>query len=731
MPHPQPTLARTILRPWPISIVLAIAFALIFAIPGSGSPAGTIATAGWILLTSLPLALAWMISAWGLGVWIARWVSPNGPWVLGVALGAAVLLWIGHVLGICGVLSPTASWAMLAPGFVGGLAAIWTSRAPKDRRCGPSWWMLLGAPALGLMLAAACLPPGSIWASEAHGYDVLEYHLQLPKEWLAAGCIWPTDHNVYSFLPSYMESAFAHLGAMTGIDARSVPFGAGSGVPVHAAQMLHALFAILAAWCVGTVVRTICADSSCHGQPGARAGNSPDMPRQAGHGTQILAHPRLAPACAGAAMLSVPWVIVTGSMAYNEMAMCAMLAAAILAAWQKDIPVWRRGIAVGLLIGAACSLKPTAIFLAMPVAAIVVAARTKPRAWFGAFACAAIVGGATIAPWLIRNWIASGNPVFPSLASVFGPGPWSESQHARWTAAHHLDLSIVDRLGRLVSSDFGVLHAQWSIWVFVALGAIVVCIVGARARRLGWPVLAGLAVQIIAWESIGHLQSRFLIPIGVTSAIVVGVALDSVIRSRTRLGTAIAIVVPLALAGDSIRQFLRENGGAPNRALVLGVEGFNASGLRPREFGSGNREGIEFYKAAGPVALINHIVLASDPPARVLLVGDATPLYFADAGDRVVYTAPWDTNPILSALDAHPDNPDAAMESLRTKGGFTHILFNLSELDRLRSSGYTDPRLTSYLAREWTRRMRVVMTWPERGQILVAFPSAPVDSAAQ
>jgi len=81
----------------------------------------------------------------------------------------------------------------------------------------PIGW-LLGIPALALaMLVAACQPPGWLWDSEAGGYDALSYHLQLPQEWRANHALWPNTHNVFSFLPSYVEAAFLHLAALSGL----------------------------------------------------------------------------------------------------------------------------------------------------------------------------------------------------------------------------------------------------------------------------------------------------------------------------------------------------------------------------------------------------------------------------------------------------------------------------------------------------------------------------------
>ena len=48
--------------------------------------------------------------------------------------------------------------------------------------------------------------PGLLWKpGEPHGYDVVEYHLQAPREWYEAGRIVPLRHNAFSFFPFNVE----------------------------------------------------------------------------------------------------------------------------------------------------------------------------------------------------------------------------------------------------------------------------------------------------------------------------------------------------------------------------------------------------------------------------------------------------------------------------------------------------------------------------------------------
>ena len=52
---------------------------------------------------------------------------------------------------------------------------------------------------------AALMPPGVMSTPEPNGYDVVEYHLQVPREWYEWHRIVPLHHNVFSFMPMNME----------------------------------------------------------------------------------------------------------------------------------------------------------------------------------------------------------------------------------------------------------------------------------------------------------------------------------------------------------------------------------------------------------------------------------------------------------------------------------------------------------------------------------------------
>ncbi len=68
-------------------------------------------------------------------------------------------------------------------------------------------WIATAAVA-GVVMLAAFFPPGVLWGDEPNGYDVVEYHLQVPREWYEAGRIIPLHHNVFSYFPFNVEMQY-------------------------------------------------------------------------------------------------------------------------------------------------------------------------------------------------------------------------------------------------------------------------------------------------------------------------------------------------------------------------------------------------------------------------------------------------------------------------------------------------------------------------------------------
>jgi hypothetical protein len=257
-----------------------------------------LADAAWVLLTSAPLALCWLIAAFGYGWPLRRWLLGEGPdWAaVDMGLGVAFMLVLDASLGALGILQESGglgAWAVVLVGFALVITQLRRVLRPSILLPWPVW---VAAPAIAVLLLAACSAPGWLWASEFGGYDALSYHLQLPKEWHELGRITPLDHNVYSYLPGYVEAAYYHLAVLHGDGIASV----------YASQLLHAGFALMTA---GVVAR-------------------------------IAWHlgGRTVGAAAAAIVLGTPWTIVVGSLGYNEMAVAFLLATGLLVTCWRPQP---------------------------------------------------------------------------------------------------------------------------------------------------------------------------------------------------------------------------------------------------------------------------------------------------------------------------------------------------------------------------------------------------------
>lgn len=656
---------------------VAVLLACLFAIPGSvpwfAGPAAFAAS----LVSAGMIAAAYVGAAAGIGM------KFMGRSALALPVGAAAMLALSHLMGVAGFLrddlaGAAAAWA---PVLI-GLALCWSGlRAPPPlsppRNRARALAMLCLSPAIAALMLSACAPPGVLWPSEARGFDALSYHLQLPREWLALGRIIPLENNAYSWLPSYMEAAYTHLGALASPIWRD-PFVAGDGPATIASQLLHAMFAVATAATIAALVR-------------ARA----------------LGSSQTADLVAGAIFLCTPWVLVTGSLAYNEMAVCLFLAGAIGACDANGLTPIRRGLTVGFLVGAACCAKPNALLMVGLPVALLFAFQAPRREWLRVFGAASVAGMTILAPWLLRNWNASGNPLFPYLASIFGSGHWTPLELARWHAGHHESAGALERIGLLFSArGFG--HAQYLFGLPVGCVIAALGLFSRRSHLVVAPLVLMTLVQIVMWLLVGHLQSRFLIPTLVPMAIAAGLVLSD---WHERPGAVRRLIAPGLLAVMGLAApaplLLDSRRGAPEVGFVVaaGVGTMTGEALRAvyEEANPGEREQIE-REIFGPAQWIN--VVGAPTIQRLYLLGDSTPFYFRVP---VLYHTTWDASPLGEAMRGRGD----------ALGGVSHVLVNFAELRRLRRDGWYDPDVSPEAVLDlMLRRGREIRRWttPEGGE---------------
>jgi hypothetical protein len=566
-PEPHPSRRR----PGPAGLWLLWSASLGLLIAAAGSVGGTLDPVSALLVTlDTHTRMGWpaLLLLAAAGGWGALIVGPGGrvapirSALRGAtpAAGLGVVLVVIWSLGQLGALS-TASMIMIV-----GLAALLPLVSGARRRFlrrlvrrPPPGWLWVGLPGLAVLAVASASPPGVLWASEYAGYDVLSYHLQLPKEWIGLGHTRPLVHNTYSFLPGAIEQAFAALGALSGAgDAGLLASGAWR---LQSAHTLHAGLTIGAAWVTARLARRLAL------AVGADARGA-----------------RTASALSGGLVLCTPWSVVVGSMAYNEMGVVMIGAGALLSACRRGPAgeprrtVIARGAAVGALVGVACLIKPTALLFVGIPAGVMLLRFGRLRDWGTLALSGSIAGLLVLAPWLIRNAVLTGNPVFPIATSVFGTGHWTAEQAARFAAAHAFDGGLLDRVSMLVFADpnamegaagvaryRGASNVQWLLAFPAALAGLIVLALGRGSRAVGVGLALCLAGQAVAWLAFTHLQSRFLIPCLVVLGPIVGVACARFGRRGLIAGIALCVLQ----AGALWTVFAEQRGGQPN--LLLGA----------------------------------------------------------------------------------------------------------------------------------------------------------------
>jgi hypothetical protein len=683
------------------------------------------------------LAGVYLLASFGLGVLVWRWVLRGGGegggggasgWLV-LALGPGGMFALSHGLGMHGLMAgEVGRWVAvvsvvgLAVGFLVWLGVVFV-RSP-NLPMPPGGGVLL-APSVGLLLLAAANPPGWLWMSEGRNYDSLSYHLPLAQEWAARGRIGVLEHNVYSALPSYVEAAFTHIAVALGGGlgrVGAVGLLAHDGAGALATQYLHAATAVLAAVVIGRVVYVLLREA------GLEAGAA-----------------RLAGSVGGAVAVAVPWVTVVSSLSYNESAVNLMFAGALLAAVDRGLSAGRKGLACGVLVGLAVGCKPTAAFWVTPMVGVVMLAMIERRgAWARAVLMCTVGGVVAVAMFLGRNWLATGNPIFPAGSGVFGAGHWSAEQVARFAAGHRETAPLLERIGLLIGvgasggaaglggQPRGMFHAQWSVFFPAGLAALALASTwsgpGSRgARVVAWSGAFGLVAGLVWWVGFSHAQSRFLLPAVVPLGVAVGLALGRLaalerdggerLGSAARLGRIGLVALPLLLGADGVRQFLRESGGYPNLLLIEGVPARSGEGARARLRGAGSLERARVLEGLGPEAFVN---LGVDPAAGVYLLGDATPFYYTRP---VVYHTTWDRSPLGEAMRESPGDTAAWARALR-KRGIEYVLVSFAELGRLRASGWLDPALSEESVDRFLRAEGdVVRTWPGSGHVLLRLRS--------
>jgi hypothetical protein len=514
-------------------------------------------------------------------------------------------------------------------------------------RCLGWWW--LGLPFAVVIMWSASLPPAS--------FDVLEYHLQVPKEWYQQGQITFLPHNVYGNMPlgAEMLALFAMV-VMPG--DLNWWWGALAG------KLLLAGYAPLTAMLIYAA--------------GARFAS-----RRAGLIAAVI-------------YISTPWVafvsvqaLIDGVLAYYLLA-----AAFVFKLWsdrQRDEPsedTRPLTLLAGFLAGTAVACKYSGVlFVAIPLTAGLIWESWRSRLrWTLVLSILSLyllgnVAGCGL--WLGKNWILTGNPTYPLLYSVFGGETRTAEKDAQWRQAHEVPRDQLGRrysLGQAARSLADVLgRSRWHHVLILPFSLLIF----SRRRRLRQAAFWGVALMcvLVSWWLFTHRIDRFWVPALPLMSLLAGIgATWSWGRGwRYVLGAVLscALVVNWLLISSAYL--------GPNPLFVSLVQ------LRedPR------------ISASLPMHLyLNQQLTDAD---RVLLVGDAAAF---DLQIPVLYSTCFDDCLLEQFLRGRDRNE--RLELLQERG-VTHVLVDWSEIARYRDTyGFTDYVTPNLVHQELVRDQQIL-----------------------
>ena len=460
-----------------------------------------------------------VLAAWTLGQRLSKWFL-NGLFtesrealVFQLAIGFTSLSYALFALACVGLYRRPVVGGIVMP-----LAAVGCVSAPRPlMRALRSFSIPQRADMAFVVCVSAAVACGliAVLAPETE-YDALWYHLYLPVRWLAAGRPVDLIEDYISLYPLAWEMLYG--GAMA------------LGGPV-AAKALH--FVCLPLVAVTTSLLT----------------------------TQLF--PRASPWVAAALVVTAPTILWESTTAYVDLALAWYLALAVYALVRYDTSQDCRWIVVGAVVmGMALGIKHLGL-VALAITSIILAFR-ETRIATSRDAARTVIVFAAIAlaiasPWYVRAYVASGNPVFPEMYSVFGATP-----ETRWSPDAERSLRrFKDHFGRSRTAAH-LATLPWHVTIHGAsyggtFGPLFLILVPAAAswrRRTrapaGWVLLAGAAAYIAVWASpISSFQLRFLVPVvpllavaGAQGAARIGEVADATLRHG---GAAVGAVIVVLL----------------------------------------------------------------------------------------------------------------------------------------------------------------------------------------
>lgn len=594
------------------------------------------------------MVMVWLV--WG---WQLPWVQPMASFLpefpTGVGAAACVALFAflpiallsrslrrvdALTLAPLGVAAVVAGLAFIRPGFpiggplsllvVLGLMVRLRPRLPSLPASIETWALI---PVVAVIALAACAP-----AVESDG---LRYHLAAPQEWIRGGGLVLLPYSANSNLPGLQSLLAMGLGNAPALGPTYQLLSAGSGL----------MLALLTGELARSLLRSLASSSPVAGVA--------DVP---------------VAAMAALVCLTLPVVAILSAWPFSDVMSAAFLLAAVvrLLPGTKSRPV-ARWLTAGLLLGAACATKLSLL----PLAAIVgvwgtVAAGRRAGVAFG---CMALGGIVPLAPWLVRNVMNHGNPIYPLAYGLFGGPEWSAANDAFYKAkaaekGMGRDLRALVMLPWNATVNYRAFEGHTPGPALLAfLPLVVVGALRARLRRIGgpWPVslllvVGGLGVWFMTYQSV-----RFLIPV---VAVLTAVGVAVVTHAALGWGKRGLLVARVGLGLMAFAGFFWST--------------YYTTAVVPVLQAATGRVGAYPYIAArfNGYGGVKWLEENTEPNEPVFYIGEHRAFY--SAHHRPILSDWFDTPRVLVEIRDTPDN-DALLERWRGQG-IRFVFLNMAEL---------------------------------------------------
>ena len=497
--------------------------------------------AGWAaVLIGVAIAAVLVLAWFGVGDLVVRRFALSSaaePRALDLAtralIGAGVWSIVWFFFGVIHLYRLPVALASALGAAALGVRACWHC-LPLTQASGPrvprTSVALIGV-VQALALVAALAPPTA--------NDTLLYHLALPKTYIAAGGFADTPRNIASFYPLGVE--------------------------------MHNVWAMLLGGLVGSRAAEAAANATLFAFAPLLALVTYGWARERG------ADPRWA-SLAALSVAAIPTAYDVAAGGYVDLALTAYTALAVrgIGRWWTTLDAtWLRSVAVA--IGAALSIKLTTLFLVLALGLTIlfrvlrVSRSTTPSggpartpghlALSGLGALAA--GGLLAAPWYVRNWVRTGNPVFPFFLSLLG------GQAAGWDLARSL----------LYESMFAV-YGNSLAPLDIVLSPVRLALVAQPEQPAYYDGVLGLAflfvIPLIVWAlATRRLEGELGLAVLVSSGLFVFWLFSSQ-QLRYLLPATPALAVALAVTGQAAAAALGAGLGRAFWWIVLCIAGVGA-----------------------------------------------------------------------------------------------------------------------------------------------------------